>query len=344
MKKLVSAVVLLVAAVTAWSQVLDRPVAVVRLTETVNIGQRELRQDIQTVEQRTGSSLSEQQKREVLNARINEVLINQAAERANVTVTQQEVQQAIDRQRANVGQNVSQQRFRQLVSEQTGMEWEEYRQQIRQRLIQERYVLQTHREMFDQTEEPSSAEIRDFYERNATEFTNPAMVRFTHIFFDTRQASNSDAQDMRNRAEQMYRRIESGSTSFESLVEQAEDDPSYNAGDFGYIMRQNDRSVQVLGEQFVRSLFQMEESNLSRGVLESNVGFHIVKVTNKRSPRLLQLDDPILPGESMTVRDRIENMLLLDQQQQAFQRAVEQAVNDLRSEASITIHEENLTW
>lgn len=345
MKRLLTIALLLVAATASWSQVLDRPVAIVRLTETVNIGQRELRQDIQMVQQQMGGDLSEQQKREVLNARINEILINQAAARANITVTQQEVQQAIDRQRANVGNgSVSDQRFRQMVTQQTGMAWEEYRQQIRQRLIQERYILQTYRQMFEEQAEPTESEVADFYERNATQFTNPAMVRFSHIYFDTRQVNSSQTQQMRQRAERMYRRIESGNATFDELVQAAEDDPSYSAGDFGYVMRQNDRSAQYFGEQFVNRLFRIEENSLSNGVLESNVGFHIVKVTNRRSPRLLQLDDPILPGESMTVRDRIRNILLLNEQQQVFQQALEQAVQDLRSEASIEVHEENLNW
>lgn len=344
MKRLIASALLITAAVASWGQVLDRPVAVVRLTETVNIGQRELRQDIQTLQQRSGNELSAEQKRQILDARINEVLINQAAGRENISVPEQAVQQAINRQRANLGRDVTDQQFRQIVQQQAGMGWEEYRQQIRQRLIQERYVLETNRQMFDEAAGPTQSEIQNFYDRNATEFTNPAMVRISHIFFDTRQADSGETQEMRNRAEQMYRRLESGGASFDELVQQAEDDAGYSAGDFGYIMRQNDRSVEVLGESFVDRVFQLDEGSLSDGVLESQIGYHIVRVTNKRSPRLLQLDDPILPGENQTVRQRIENILLTNQQQQVFQQALEQAVQDLRSEATVRVNEENLPW
>ena len=336
--------VLLVAASAAFGQILDKPVAVVSLHETANIGQRVMRQQSQVLEQQLGRGLSDAERRELLQAQISEELINQAAAEANIRVTENEIEQAITNQRANLGQPVTEQQFRQLIEQQAGMTWEEYRDQIRQRLIQEKYVLQTKQDVFQSIGEPSDQDIRRFYEENATEFSNPAMVRFEHVFVDTRQSSGGTAQDKRERIEELYDEIRSGGSTFDEVVDRSVDDAAYSAGDFGYLMRQDGNSRQLLGQDFIDAVFRVDEGEVSDGVLESNVGYHIVKVTNRRRARILDLNDPVLPGQNITVRDQIRNYLLANEQQRAFQRALEEVVQELRNQAEVRIFEENLDW
>lgn len=335
---------ILAVAGAGFGQILDQPVAVVTLEDTVNIGQREMRQQSQLLEQQLGRELSDSERRELLQAQISEELINQAAAEANIRVSDSEMEQAIANQRANLGQPVSDQQFRRLIQEQAGMTWEEYRDQIRQRLIQEKYVLQEKQSVFQSLAEPSAQEIRRFYDENATQFSNPAMVRFEHIYVDTRQDSREDARQKRARLQGIYDDISAGESSFDEIVDASVDDPGYSGGDFGYLMRQNAQNRQLLGQDFIDQVFSLEEGEISRGVLESNVGYHIVKVTNQRRARILDVNDPILPGQSVTVRDQIRNYLLANEQQRAFQRALEEIVQELRSQAEVRIFEDNLDW
>jgi parvulin-like peptidyl-prolyl isomerase len=191
---------------------------------------------------------------------------------------------------------------------------------------------------------PSEQEIRSFYEDNATRFTNPAMVRFQHLFVDTRNLSDDEIEEKRERARELYRAIEQGEKSFDQLLDESLDDPSFSGGDFGYLMRESQQDRNLLGQDFIQSVFALEEGQMSDGLLESNVGFHIVRVTNRRQPRVLALNDPLLPGQSTTVRDQIRNYLLANQQQRAFQQALQEVVSDLREDAEITVYEENLDW
>jgi parvulin-like peptidyl-prolyl isomerase len=326
------------------AQILDQPVAVVRLHETTNVGQRELREQERLLEQQLGRELSSEDRRELLQAQINEILITQAASELNVRVTEEELQRAVAQQRASVGRPVSEEQFRQLVQQQMGLSWDEYREQVRERLIQEKYIMEQQRTVLEDIGAPTEQEIRDFYEENATRFTNPAMVRFKHLFVDTRNLSEEEVAEKRERAEELYRTLQRGDQGFDALIDESLDDPSYSGGDFGYLMRQSQQDRNLLGQDFIQAVFALDEGETSDGLIESNVGFHIVQVTNRRSPRILDIDDPLLPGQSTTVRDQIRNYLLANQQQRAFQQALQGVVEDLRSDAEITVYEENLDW
>ncbi|TVQ38394.1 MAG: peptidylprolyl isomerase [Spirochaetaceae bacterium] len=328
----------------AGAQILDQPVAVVRLTETVNIGQRELRQQARLLEQQIGRELTLDNRRELLEAQIAEVLISQAAKRANIRVSESEINQAITQQRQSLGQPVTDEQFRRIVEQQMGMNWSEYREQIRERLVQEKYVLEKRRSLLESAETPTDREIRDFYEDNATQFTNPTMVRFKHVFIDTRNLSSQDKAARRRLADELLRSVRNGVSSIDQLIDDSDDDARFSGGDFGYLIRQESPQAQLLGRSFVNQVFELEEGQLARDVLESNVGYHIVQVTHRRSARLLQLDDPVFPGQSTTVRDQIRNHLALSNQQRAFQRAINEVVDELRQEADVTLYEENLNW
>jgi parvulin-like peptidyl-prolyl isomerase len=315
----------------------------VRLTETVNIGQRELRQQVRQLEEQLGRELTRENRSEVLEAKIGDVLLNQAAARAGIRVSQEEIDQAIAAQKQSVGRPVSDAEFRRIIEQQTGLAWDRYVEEIRDRLVQERYILQESQAEFQQIGEPTPAEIRQVYEENASQFTSPAMVRFEHLFFDVRGKSVAEQDEIRDRAVAMARNIGSSSQRFGEYMKDSLDDVTYAGGDFGYLLRGDESAVQQLGRSFVNAVFELSDGDIS-SVLESNVGYHIIRVTDRRAPRLLNLNDPILPGESVTVRRQIVNYIRNQKQQQIFQRSVNRVLQQLREEAEIRRFEENLDW
>lgn len=344
MKRLITTLIIgLVAGGALFAQVLDKPVAIVRLTETVNIGQRELRNQVEMLQEQVGRNLTEADRKEVLEAQIGEVLINQAAARENIRVTQEEINQAIQAQRQSLGQPVSNSQFRSFIQEQLGLSWDEYVEQITQRLIQEKYVVEKKRDLIQNVDPPSEPEIRAFYEENATQFTNPAMVRFNQLFLDTRNRGESQVDAARQKAQDLRGQLRSGQASFEELMNDSLDDASYTGGDFGFLLRNDQQARNLLGRRFVESVFSLEEGEIS-SVIESNIGFHIVQITNRRSPRVLGLNDPVLPGQNVTVRNQIENYLRNQQQQRNFQQAVQEVIDGLREEAEVELFEQNLQW
>ena len=71
--------------------------------------------------------------------------------------------------------------------------------------------------------------------------------------------------------------------------------------------------------------------------LESNTGYHIVKVISHNDARMLTLDDRIDPTQNYTVRDYITEGLAYQNYQAALTEALNDLIAELRSEASIRI-------
>lgn len=324
-------------------QVLDRSVARVRLTTTASIGQRALRSQVELYEQQAGQELSSDQRREVLEIMINEELIEQAAERDGVSVSDNELEQYIAQERSSLGGQMSDEQFRLAVEQELGLEYDEYRQELRKQLLQQRYIQERERDRFENLEEPSEQEIRSVYNENVSEFINPSMVRFNHIYVDARSLDDAEREEASETIEEMWDRIDSDELSFDEAGEQAQESSTLGLSDFGYLP-QNDRQLRgQLGADFVDNLFELEEGEVS-GVYESQIGLHIVEVTDTRERRFLDLDDPITPEQSVTVRDNIRNYILNNRMQQEFNEATQEVLSELREEAEIDINESNLDW
>lgn len=344
MKRTIIAVAMLCGLLVAASaQVLDRPVAVVRLTETTNIGQREIRSQVTLLERQMGRTLTQTERLEVLDAQIGEVLLGQAARRANIRITNEEVQQAIGVQRQSIGRPVSDAQFRQLIQEETGLNWDQYVEQITKRLAHERYIMDRSRTQMQNVPAPTNAEIEAVYEANAPQFTNPAMVRFEHLFFDFRGKTEAERTALRTRADALAQQLQRGTKTFDQALRESLDDASFSGGDFGYMVRGDQQALMNLGQTFVDAVFAMRAQQVS-GVLTSAVGLHIVRVSDRRAPRLLGLDDPLLPGETVTVRAQIRAFISNQKQQIVFQESVQRVIEELRREASIQRFVENMNW
>ena len=334
-------------AVSLSAQVLDAPVAVVRLTETVNIGRRELVEQIGLFSQQLGRQLTADEDQQILDALINDLLLIQAANRAGIRVSQAEIQNYLELQRQQwsqaVGAVLTPEQFRAQVEQETGDSYETYVEDLTNELIKLKYVQSAKADLFSAIPEPTEAEIESFYEEQATSFTNPAMVSFRHIFVDLRGKSDEERAEARTLLTGLYRDIRNGVRTFDEVTRLALDDPRFSAADFGYLTRNDAANTQVLGRQFIDSVFALRQGEIG-GVYESNIALHIVRITDRRSARILELDDPVFPGETTTVRQQIVQLLSADRQQQVLMTAVQQLVDELRDEASITIYDENLPW
>ncbi|HUX13745.1 MAG TPA: peptidylprolyl isomerase, partial [Spirochaetia bacterium] len=163
------------------------------------------------------------------------------------------------------------------------------------------------------------------------------------IAVDIRNLNPTQKDAARTKIDSLYRQIRTGQATFDDLVRKSVDDPSYTGGDFGYLVRNDPRTVNILGQAFIDSVFTLKQNEVS-GVLPSNVAYYIAQITDKRPPKLLTLDDPILPGAKITVRDRITQYLMAQTQQKAFADAANTLIASLRKKADIQLFEANLNW
>ncbi len=326
------------------AQLLDKTLATVRLTDTEVVYERELLNQIRLLETQLGGQLNADQKNEILESRINSILIQQAAERAGLQASDLEIQNALALQKQSLGAQVSDEQYRQLVQQQTGLSWERYLQQLEGRILQEKYLVFARPNIGQNISRPTQAEIEAVYEQNASSFLSPAMSGVSHIFIPTRGLSDAQRTDARNRMDQFSRRIRNGgSGEFDAIIRESLDDPDFSGGDLGYVINGDQSAVASLGQSFVQAVLAMQQGSISQ-VMESVSGFHIVRVNDRRRPRLLELTDPLFPGQSVTVRQNIVQFIMSQKQQEALVTALNEIIEELREEAEIRIVEQNLPW
>ncbi|MBA7656568.1 Chaperone SurA [subsurface metagenome] len=351
MRKIIFKILFLLAATNLiFADLIDKPAATVKLGKLEVIMVKQFRQKIDVIEDRTRSTLTLEDRKKFLDLLIGEILINQAAAKDNISVTNSELNARIKLARQtgglslNLNRELTELEFKSLI-QQSGLSWDEYIEQMKNVIIQQKYVMQKKQPFFESLSELTDAEIEDFYQSNKTAFVAPDIVRFKHIYIDTRNLSEKQEKDKAHqRAGEIYRELQSG-TAFEDLVVKYSDDKSsrYKGGDFGYLRRDDQARKQLLGKDFFETPFKMKVGEIS-DVLQSNIGFHIIKVVEKSPFKLLELNDKIPPQNKKSVKEEIKAQLIQRKQAEYYQQALLELLEELKRKAEIKIFEQNLSW
>jgi peptidyl-prolyl cis-trans isomerase SurA len=183
-------------------------------------------------------------------------------------------------------------------------------------------------------------------------FVNPEMRRVSHVFFtfvingsqNPRLMDSTEKETVRINAESVLRTLKNGTLTFEEAVRTKSEDPQskIKAGDIGFIIKNDQAAMQIFGASFVDQVYTMNVGEYK--LLESNAGYHIVKVTDKINKKFLVLDDQVNPMEETTVRQYIAQRLYVIKQQEMFQTVSERVVKELRDKAEVTFYLQNLGW
>ncbi|MDR1179569.1 MAG: peptidylprolyl isomerase [Spirochaetales bacterium] len=327
----------------SFAQVIDQPVARVRLTKQEVITQRQFRQQIGIIETQAGQPMPADDRRRVLDMQVGDLLLDQAAARDNFRVTENELNENIAMYKRQRMPNVSDAQFRTIFQNQTGVSWEEFTSNMRKQLIREKYVRDKKRAYFTEIKDPTEAQIQQIFEENATDFINPQFVRFNQVFISTQGLSDVEKQQARKRAEEALAELRT--SQFKDVVLKYSDDTNskYKGGDAGYFARNDAQRRAMLGKNFFDSVFAMNVNQTST-VIESNMGLHIVQISEKRSPKLLGLKDVIFPGAAETVEDRIKAAHKDQNDRVTFLRARTDLVEELKKNAEVTVYEQHLSW
>lgn len=129
------------------------------------------------------------------------------------------------------------------------------------------------------------AKVKNHYDTNVTRYSKPEEFRASHILIKVDPSSNNDEKAaLAARAEKLLKRVKAGE-NFEDLAANESDDPSrVKAGDLGYF-----HAGQTVAE-FEEALVKLRVGETS-GIVETLYGFHIIRLTEKRAPRLVPFDE-----------------------------------------------------
>jgi len=317
----------------------DMAVATVRLEKTEPVSGNQLEKTIQAIEQQQGRALNAEEKKAVLDQMIDQILVLQAAEAdRNIRISDEEVRQAgmrlLSQQLQSMGaippgaQLTDEQQYRQVVQQQ-GISIEEYEKTIRNQLLAEKFITSSDTEAFQSIGPASADELNAEYQRRVSEFVVSDSIWFNHIFFNSKDLSPADARKKLADAQEVHRRLMNTSVTFAELVSSESEDNVSKArgGLIGPVMKGDAVAEQLYGSDFMAKLFSMNVGDISE-VMKSNVGYHILQITEKKAAQLLPKDD-------QEVRSYLEQILYAAKYQKTFDEVTEKTISGLKDRATI---------
>lgn len=158
--------------------------------------------------------------------------------------------------------------------------------------------------------------VERYYAANIEQFRHPDEVRPSHILFRT--PPDRDRKEVRRRAEATLERLRRGE-DFARVASELSEDPDsiQNNGDLGFIRRDE------MPKKFTDAAFKLKVGEIS-GVVETDFGFHIIKLLERRAAGVTPLAE---------VRPRIEAIL----KEQEGARKSQEYLQQLRDRARIEI-------
>ncbi len=158
----------------------------------------------------------------------------------------------------------------------------------------------------------SEEELRKYYDEHPDEAKAPVEVRASHILLKTREE-----------AESALKKLKAGS-KFEELAKTSSIDTGskVRGGDLGFF------HSGVMVPEFEEAALKLKKGETS-GIVETRFGFHIIKITDKRTGKEKSFDE---------AKMELEQNILKKKKKEKF----DSLVAGLKSKASITIKEDLL--
>jgi parvulin-like peptidyl-prolyl isomerase len=302
------------------------------------------------VENSYARALTKDERRKLLDGLVNRALIEQAAERDKVFVSEAELKAKIEETKASeakrrgLARDLTDAELQQLLKN-ANLTWEDFTRQLKYGILIVNYVRAKKKSALDAVKPPTEAEIRDYYESNKKNFFMDDLVRLRQIYLDTRSLSaKEDREAAAKRADDILRELKGG-TSFDDLAARYSEDAAskYRGGEVGWLSRDDTSRQQYLGKTFFDAVFKLKPGETS-GVITSTIGLHIVRVEETIPAQLVGFEDKIPPQMTTTVKEFIRAQLAAAKQEQAAYTALEEILAGLRKEAEIKVFEDALVW
>lgn len=226
-------------------------------------------------------------KQAVADSFIIETLATKYAEKNNIAVTPQELDDAINQVRARYPDDLA---FRRVLAQQN-MPFEKWKEDLSTSLLQQK--IRSH--VAASNSEPTDQEMKEFYEKQKITFSRPARVQLRQIL-----------TDKEDNARRMLEEIQAGKDLGKLAQEFSLAPEAANGGKTGWIEK---GTLEVFD-----TAFKMNVGARSK-VLKSPYGFHIFEVLKKEPEAHLSFND---------AKAKIRTLLKERKDQEAFMKWLEQ--------------------
>jgi peptidyl-prolyl cis-trans isomerase D len=132
------------------------------------------------------------------------------------------------------------------------------------------------------TIEVTEADVKAYYDENMASFRKDEQRRVAHILIEF----NDDEAAAKSKIEALLVRINAGE-DFATLAKESSEDTfsGENGGDLDWIERG------AMGDAFDEGAFALTEVNSVSGVVQSDFGFHLIKLTDLKAEQVQAFDD-----------------------------------------------------
>ena len=237
---------------------------------------------LKSIEGRAGGPVPAERRNEIYRGLLDQLvglrLLSQEVKARKVTVPDADVDQRI----AEIAKQFqSEEVFKQMLAAQQ-MTLEKFRADQRQDLAINKMLSDALKDKVTATPE----QINDFYKKNPERFKQGERVRASHILVAVPQTADAATKaKARAKAEGLLKKIKAGE-DFAALAKQNSEDPgsAIQGGDLGYF-----QPGQMVGP-FNDVAFKLAPGTVS-DLVETQFGFHIIKVAEKQEARTVPLDE-----------------------------------------------------
>jgi len=233
---------------------IDKPAATIKLTRQEVISVRQLRTDVERLENATGIKLSADQRKDVLDARINSMLFLQYCEREKITVSEGQVNAALAQLKSQLGPNATDDDLEKSMHA-SGI-FVDPATYVRQRLLFQAYVQTKKQDELKASQVPPTPdEILKAYDLAKASLVRPDTVRISVIYVDTTGKSDAEVAKAKDLMNSVFTTLKANPAKFDEYVLRAGDAAGYRAIPSMYLEK-TPQSRSVFGDDFFNAAFQ----------------------------------------------------------------------------------------
>lgn len=209
-------------------------------------------------------------KKRVLNFLINKIILAEEARKAEIQVSQEEVENLIKSRLFEVQKTIED--FQQELKRH-GIDFNEYMKQLKGELQKNRFIEQTIYPRIKVTE----YDLEEFYKRHQQEYKGYDQIHYWEIFLEPK--ADLQGVELKEKADQIVSQLRGGA-SFSQLAKKYSTGPFANkGGDSGLL------ETKTMRPDLLNVLLSLPQGKVSNAFPLPGGGYYIFKVLEKKGPR-----------------------------------------------------------
>ncbi|MFW5786996.1 MAG: peptidylprolyl isomerase [Halanaerobiales bacterium] len=257
-----------------------------------------------------GEEILNQFRERKLDGLIEQELLKQEAENRDISLDEEKKEEIFQNQLENIKQqnNMSEEELLEALSQQGIESLEDYKEQFLSR-NEDNLLINALREEVLSDIEVSDEEAEEYYEENKDQYEHDEQVEASHILLEDEE-----------KAEELISELDEGASFGEMAKEHSTGPSAENEGELGYFSRGD------MVPDFEDAAFELDVGEITEEPVETEHGFHIIKVTDKRDAGTTSFED---------AKEDIKQQIQGERQQDEWEQFVENLKEDAEIEKKL---------